>query len=130
MRVTADEATWFRDRREPVPAELTEWCADLAAIAEQLATPAPSSLGYRALVAAEQTRASKPAGAQAWSAAVAAWQGPYPLAYALLRLAEQHIQAGDQQEAARAVQGAHAIASRLGRHPSRRRPPSWPAEPG
>jgi DNA-binding CsgD family transcriptional regulator len=120
MRVAADEATWFRDRREPVPAELTEWCADLAAIAEQLATPAPSSLGYRALVAAEQTRASKPAGAQAWSAAVAAWQAteePYPLAYALLRLAEQHIQAGDQQEAARAVQGAHAIASRLGAAP-------------
>jgi ATP/maltotriose-dependent transcriptional regulator MalT len=124
MRVAADKATWSRDRHEPVAAELTRWCADLAAIGEQLATPAPSALGYRALVAAERARASEATRTQdqieAWSAAVAAWQAteePYPLAYALLQLAEQHGQAGDQSEASRAVQRAYALASSLGAAP-------------
>jgi DNA-binding CsgD family transcriptional regulator len=123
LRVAADEAARFRDRREPVPASLTRWCADLAAAAEQFATPAPSSLGYRALVAAEHARAAGvagPAQTQAWTAAVAAWQDveePYPLAYALLHLADAHSQTGDREEAARAVQRAHAIADRLGAAP-------------
>jgi DNA-binding CsgD family transcriptional regulator len=120
MRVEADEATRYRDRREPVPGELTRRCADLAAAAEQLATPAPSSRGYRALVAAEQARAGGAAGTGAWQAAAAAWQDteePHPLAYALLRLAEAHSQAGDREEAARTVQRAHAIADRLGAAP-------------
>jgi DNA-binding NarL/FixJ family response regulator len=124
MRVAADQATWFRDRREPVPDELTGWRAGLAAIAEQLATLAPSAVGYRALVAAEHVRASEAAGTrdetQAWSVAVAAWQAtdePYPLAYAMLRLAERHSQAGDQQEAVHAIQRAHEIARQLGATP-------------
>jgi hypothetical protein len=41
MRAAAEEATRFRDRREPVPADLTRGCAELAAAAEHLATPAP-----------------------------------------------------------------------------------------
>jgi DNA-binding CsgD family transcriptional regulator/tetratricopeptide (TPR) repeat protein len=123
LRVAADEAARFRDRREPVPASLTRWCADLAAAAEQFATPAPSSLGYRALVAAEHARVVGAAGAaqtQAWAVAVAAWQGtdePHPLAYALLHLADAHTQVGDREEAARAVQRAYAIADRLGAAP-------------
>ena len=59
----------------------------------------------------------KAVGAQAWLAAVGAWHDtgePHLLAYALLRLAEAYSQAGDRQEAARAVQRAHAIADRLG----------------
>ena len=117
MRVAAEEAIRFRDRREPVPADLTRACADLAAAAERLATPAPSWLGFRALVAAEQARAGGAAGTQAWLAAVGAWHDtgePHLLAYALLRLAEAYSQAGDRQEAARAVQQAHAIADQLG----------------
>ncbi len=123
MRVAAEEATRFRDRREPVPAELTRRCAGLAAAAEQLATPAPPWLGFRALVAAEQARAGGAGGAagtQPWAAAVAAWQDteePHLLAYALLRLAEAHSQAGDREQAERAVQRAHAIADRLGAAP-------------
>ena len=120
MRVAAEEATRCRDRREPVPAELTGWCAGLAAAAAQLATPAPPWLGFRALVAAEQTRAAGAAGTQPWRAAVAAWQDteePHLLAYALLRLAEAHSQAGGREEAARAVQRAYAIASQLGAAP-------------
>ena len=120
MRVAAEEAIRFRDRREPVPADLTRGCADLAAAAEHLATPAPPWLGFRALVAAEQARAGGAVGTQAWLAAVGAWQDtgePHLLAYALLRLAEAYSQAGDRQEAARAVQRAHAIADRLGAAP-------------
>ena len=36
-------------------------------------------------------------------------QEPCPLAYALLRLAEAHSQAGDREDAARAVQRAHGF---------------------
>ena len=55
-----------------------------------------------------------------WLAAVGAWHDtgePHLLAYALLRLAEAYSQAGDRQEAARAVQRVHAIADRLGAAP-------------
>ena len=120
MRVAADEATRFRDRREPVPADLTRRCADLAAAAVQLAAPAAPWLAFRALVAAEQARAAGAAGTQAWRAAVAAWQDteePHLLAYALLRLAEAHSQAGDREQAAQAVQRAYEIADRLGAAP-------------
>jgi DNA-binding NarL/FixJ family response regulator len=120
MRVEAEEATWFRDRRQPVPADLTQRCADLAATAGQLAVPAPPWMGFRELVAAEQARADGMAETQAWPKAVAAWQDteePHLLAYALLRLAEAQSQAGDREEAARAVQRAHAIADRLGAAP-------------
>ncbi len=120
MRVAAEEATRFRDRREPVPADLTRGCAGLAAAAEHLATPSPPWLGFRALVAAEQARAGGAVGTQAWLAAVGAWHDtgePHLLAYALLRLAEAYSQAGDRQEAALSVQRAHAIADRLGAAP-------------
>ena len=120
MRVTAEEAIRFRDRREPVPADLTARSATLAAAATQLKTPAPPWLGFRALVTAELARAGGEGGRQPWLAAVAAWQDseePHLLSYALLRLAEVHTQAGDLEDAARAVQRAYAIADRLGAAP-------------
>ena len=120
LRVAADEATRFRDRLEPVPADLMRRCADLAAAADQLVAPAAPWLAFRALVAAEQARAAGAAGTQAWRAAVVAWQDteePHLLAYALLRLAEAHSQAGDREQAAQAVQRAYEIADRLGAAP-------------
>jgi len=120
MRVEADEATRRRDRREQVPEGTAQRCEELARTAAQLAIPAPSSPRYHALVAAEHARADGTGEAAAWSQAVAAWQSadePYPLAYALLRLAEAHCAVGDPQSAARPVQQAHAIAERLGAAP-------------
>jgi DNA-binding CsgD family transcriptional regulator len=120
MRVEADEATRFRDRREEVPARVAERCADLARIAADQVTPVPALVAYRTLLAAEQARAGGTARAADWAAAVEAWRRatePYPLAYALLRLAEATIAAGDRDGAARAVQQAHAIAERLGAAP-------------
>jgi DNA-binding CsgD family transcriptional regulator len=51
---------------------------------------------------------------------VAAWRAaeePYPLSYALLRLAEAHVTAGETAEAEAAVDEAHALAQRLGAAP-------------
>jgi len=120
MRVEADAAIRSRDRREEVPAQATQRCAELARTAAQLPAPAPPSRGYQALAAAEHARAAGTGEAAAWSHAVAAWQSgeePYPLAYALLRLAEAHCATGDLQAAARSVQQAHAIAERIGAAP-------------
>jgi DNA-binding NarL/FixJ family response regulator len=58
--------------------------------------------------------------AGAWSAAAQAWQAaaePYPLAYALLRLAEAATAAGDRQAAGTAVREAYALARRVGAEP-------------
>jgi DNA-binding CsgD family transcriptional regulator/tetratricopeptide (TPR) repeat protein len=120
MRVEADEATRSRDRREKVPAETARRCAELARTAAQLPIPSPPSHGYQALVAAEHARTGAAEETAAWSQAAAAWQDvdePYPLAYALLRLAEAHSAVGDRQAAGESVQRAHAIAERIGAAP-------------
>jgi DNA-binding CsgD family transcriptional regulator/tetratricopeptide (TPR) repeat protein len=120
MRVEADDATWYRDRREPVPARTAQRCGDLTEIAAQAATPSPASRGYQALMAAEYARAARAGEVTAWSLAVAAWQEvdePWPFAYALLRLAEAHCAAGNAPAGAAAVQQAHAIAERIGAAP-------------
>ena len=120
MRVEADEATRCRDRREQVHEGTAQRCAELARTAAQLAIPAPPWRGYRALVAAEHARAAGTGEAAAWLQAVAAWEDadePYPLAYALLWLAEAHRAAADWRQAGRAVQQAHAIAERIGAAP-------------
>jgi tetratricopeptide (TPR) repeat protein len=57
MRIEADDATRHRDRREPVPAEITDRCARLAGIAAEVQTPAPGWEAYRELTAAEHARA-------------------------------------------------------------------------
>ena len=100
MRTEADDATRYRDRREDVPAAITARCAELAGVAAWLA-------------AAEHARAAGTATAADWAAAVAAWRAaeePYPLSYALLRLAEAHVTAGETAEAEAAVNEAHARA--------------------
>ena len=77
--------------------------------------------GYRALTACRAgpggrgTETAAP-GRRPWPRGRSAGE-PYPLAYALLRLAEAHERAGDRQAAARPVAQAHAIAE-----PARGRP--------
>jgi len=140
MRIEADDATRHRDRREPVPAEITDRCARLADIAAEVPTPAPGWEAYRELTAAEHARAGGTGTPATWLAAVSAWRRtaePYPLCYTLLRLAEAHTAAGDLDAAARAVRESHALASDLGAAPiaaeaealARRARLSLPAEP-
>ncbi len=122
MRVEADEATRYRDRRDEVPPEVAERCTALAQVAAQLARPAALSHGYLALLTAEHRRAGSTGSgnAEVWAVAVAAWQQadePYPLAYALLRLAEAHGETGAREQAADAVRQAHALAERIGAAP-------------
>jgi DNA-binding CsgD family transcriptional regulator/tetratricopeptide (TPR) repeat protein len=120
LRIEADQATRYRDRREPVPAVVTDRVADLAGLVGQLSTPAPPARGYRALAAAEQARAEGSGQDAAWAAAVAEWRAaaePYPLAYALLRQAETAIASGDRDLAAAAVNEARELAGRIGAEP-------------
>jgi len=120
MRVEADEATRFRDRREDVPAWIAGRCDQIARVAASLITPSPSAVGYQALVAAERARAAGTDSAAIWSDAAEAWrraEEPYPLSYALVRLAEVHSAAGDRDEAVKAVQQAHPLAEKLGAAP-------------
>ena len=119
-RIQADEATLARDRREDIPAVGRQRRKELAAVAEGLPAPTPATAGYQALTAAEQARAAGAGDPDLWAAAVAAWRSagePYPLAYALLRLAEAHMAADDRDSAAAAVQEAYATADRLGAQP-------------
>jgi DNA-binding CsgD family transcriptional regulator/tetratricopeptide (TPR) repeat protein len=120
MRVEAEEAVRFRDRREVVPERIAARCEQVAAIAAVMQTASPSGTGYQALVAAEQARAAGTGGPAMWAAAAAAWQRaaePYLLSYSLLRLAESCSSGGDRDEAARAVQQAYALAERVGAAP-------------
>jgi DNA-binding CsgD family transcriptional regulator len=120
LRIEADDAIRHRDRREPLPADLTDRCALLADLVAQVQAPAPSWEAYRELAAAEHARAVGTATPQTWLAAVSAWQRagePYPLAYALLRLAEALAAAGDSGAAADAVRQSHVLARRLGAEP-------------
>jgi ATP/maltotriose-dependent transcriptional regulator MalT len=140
MRIEADDATRHRDRREPVPAEITDRCARLAGLAAEVQTPAPGWEAYRELTAAEHARAEGTGTPATWLAAVSGWRRaaePYPLCYALLRLAEAQTAAGDLDAAAGAVRESHALARRLGAAPiaaeaealARRARLSLPAEP-
>ena len=116
MRVEADEAIRCRDRHEEVPPEVAQRCSALVQVAERLSRPAAPSHGYLALIGAEQSRGGTN-DVDAWSAAVAAWQQagePYPLAYALLRLAEAHSETGAREQAAEAVRQAHSLAEGVG----------------
>jgi DNA-binding CsgD family transcriptional regulator len=119
MRIEADEATRLRDRREEVRAEITARCTELEQVAAHLARLAAPAHGYHALLTAEHRRAGID-DPRAWADAVAAWREadePYPLAYALLRLAESRGAAGDREQAAQAIQEAHALAEHIGAAP-------------
>jgi DNA-binding CsgD family transcriptional regulator len=120
MRIEADEATRFRDRRSEVPARIAMRCGEISRLAARLEAPTPPSTGYRAMVRAEHARADGTDDARIWTAAVAAWRGagePFPLAYALLRLAEAESRASERDAAARSLQEAHALAHQIGAEP-------------
>jgi DNA-binding CsgD family transcriptional regulator len=120
MRIEADDATCSRDRREALPDISSERCRDLVRLSGELAALTPPARGYRALFTAEHARVSGTDDSETWAAAVHAWRvagEPYPLAYALLRLAEAHCGTGDRQAAADAVREASATASRIGAIP-------------
>ena len=120
VRAGADEATLARDRREDIPAASQQRRKELAALAESLPAPTPATAGYQALTAAEQARQAGIGDPGPWAAAVTAWRtapDPFPLAYALLRLAEAHMAADDRDAAAAAVQEAYATAHGLGAQP-------------
>jgi len=120
MRIEADDATRSRDRREAIPDVSSEHCRELIRLSGELAAVTPRARGYRALVAAEHARVNGTDDGETWAAAVHAWRAagdPYPLAYALLRLAEVHCGTGDRQAAADAVREASSTASRIGAIP-------------
>ncbi len=120
MRIEADEATLARDRREEVPARITERCQELARSADALDGRTSLARGYYALITAEHARATGDDNSQMWSAAADTWRRsgePYPLAYALLRLAEVTAAAGDRASASRDVRQAYALASEIGAIP-------------
>ncbi len=121
-RAEADEADRLRARHREIPERITARCAELARIAADLPAPSqfPVLLAYRSLVAAEHARAIGPPDGSAWAAAADAWRAvgnPYQLSYALLRLAEARLAAGDRDNAADTLREAHAIAERLGAAP-------------
>jgi DNA-binding CsgD family transcriptional regulator/tetratricopeptide (TPR) repeat protein len=135
MRAEADEAAAFRANREVVPDRIRERCEEIRRAAAVLAAPVQRFVAYRALVAAEHSRAVggnqdhtdrdcpagiPPAPAGHWRHAVDAWREarePYPLAYALLRLAEACWAAGDRAAGGDAAREALTIAVSLGAAP-------------
>ncbi len=120
MRLEADEATRHRDRRDTVPGDLTARCAALAQVAAGLQVLSASWAAYRALIAAERSRADCQDTPATWQAVVSAWEGAedaYPLAYSRLRLAEALTAAGDLDGAGGAAWKCYALAGRLGAEP-------------
>ena len=124
MRIEADDATRYRDRREAVPGGAHRALRAARAASPPRCRPRPrpgtptasSSPPSRPGPRAQDTPAT-------WLAAVTAWQRaaePYPLSYALLRLAEALTAAGDLDGAARAVRQSHALAQAPRRRPDRR----------
>ncbi|HEY4279264.1 MAG TPA: LuxR C-terminal-related transcriptional regulator, partial [Conexibacter sp.] len=83
----------------------------------------PRALAYRALTAAELTRAQGSSDPRAWAAAAdrfAALGEPYPTAYAQLRQAQALLaEQGERERAARLLRAAHASTVRLGEVPLR-----------
>ena len=120
MRVEADDAVRSRDRLKPVPATVGERCGELMRFGRRLDAGTPPARGYQAAVAAELARTDGTDDTGAWAAAAAAWRmagEPWPLAYALLRLAEAHCRAADWKAAGEAVREASSIAGRIGAQP-------------
>jgi DNA-binding CsgD family transcriptional regulator/tetratricopeptide (TPR) repeat protein len=119
-RLEADDATRHRDRREPVPADLTARCAALAKVAAGLTTPSTAWAAYRELVAAEQSRAAGTDTPVTWTAAASRWEragDPYPQSYCLLRLAETLTAAADLDAAGDAIRQSYTLARQLGAEP-------------
>jgi DNA-binding CsgD family transcriptional regulator len=89
----------------------------LVELAGSLAAHTVPAAAYQALSAAELQRLD---GTADWASAVAEWrqlQWPWPLAYTLMRQAEQRLAAGSRAEGRAALEEAFAVATRLGARP-------------
>jgi DNA-binding CsgD family transcriptional regulator len=109
LRVEADAATRAAASYERADA--------LAQFAGRLAAETPAARAHRLLTAAERRRVDGAGGG--WAEVVEAWRDagePWPLAYALLRLAADSAPA-DREGAAAALGEADEIARRLGADP-------------
>ena len=133
MRVAAEEATRFRDRREPVPADLTRGCAELAAAAERLATPLrPGWASGRWSRPSRPGRAGRSERGNGWRPSAAGRTPGNPICWPMRCC-------GWPRRTARRVTGRRRRAPSSGRtrsptspgpHPSRWRPLPSPAGPG
>jgi DNA-binding CsgD family transcriptional regulator len=77
-------------------------------------------MAYRALVAAERVRLDGASGMAVWSAAVDSCREPgepYPLAYALLRLASEAFPAGEREGGIEALREGASLAEGIGAAP-------------
>jgi ATP/maltotriose-dependent transcriptional regulator MalT len=95
-------------------------CARVATQVNELAVETPTAVGYRCLVRAEIERGADQDTVDGWQEAVVAWRAagePYPLAYALLRLAEAAVTVGERESAADALNEAVDIGRGLGARP-------------
>ena len=119
-RGLADAAQQARDLRRELAPRLLALAVELDAMAERSRPTPPTLAGYDALVIADGERRAGTRSVAAWTAAVDAWRPlgmPFPLAYALFRLAESRIAAGDRGAAGEALGEAVEIAARLGAQP-------------
>jgi DNA-binding CsgD family transcriptional regulator len=117
-RIAADQAVLARDRRTPQPED--DQAGRLAAIAQALPTRTPQARGYAATTLAERNRLTATVTVDTWQAAVQCWRAadePYPLAYCLLRLAEDLCTLNARPRATTALQEAAQLAARLGAAP-------------
>lgn len=120
MRVEADRATLARDRRDGADPEAQTWVDELARMAEELPAPNSATQGYAALFAAERGRLAGESARDEWRSAEAAWRAagePYPLAYALVRVADAELAEGERAAATAAVREAVELANGLGAEP-------------
>jgi DNA-binding CsgD family transcriptional regulator len=119
-RIEAERALAARDEGRPVPDDAEERAAALRDAAEAITPRTAADHGHLALVRAEHARLRGAGEAQAWQDAVAACRAmnePFPLAYALLRLAEALSGDGDATAAAAAARGALDLARGMGAAP-------------
>lgn len=118
-RVEADRVLAARDAgRGARDAErrLDELCAE----AEQMATMTPADRGHQALVRGEHARIKHADEGEAWSDAAGTCREmnePFPLAYALLRVAERLSARGDVEGASARAREARELAGSMGAVP-------------
>jgi DNA-binding CsgD family transcriptional regulator len=120
VRVEAELALAARDEGRPTPDEAQRRAAALRDAAETMVTRTAADRGHLALVRAEHARLEGADEAQAWRATVEACRStnePFPLAYALLRLAEALTTDGDSAAAAAAAREALALVRPMGAAP-------------
>ena len=119
-RVEVELALAARDEGQPAPDEVGRRAATLAAAAEAMVTRTPADRGHLGLIRAEHARLQGDGETQAWREAVEACRSmnePFPLAYALLRLAEALSAQGDSVAASASAGEAAELARAMGAAP-------------